>query len=366
MNERGPSLRRWILGAAGVALGAYALWTFRSLVGYLLAAVALSFVGRPLVLALQRLQVAGRRLPNGVIAALVLVVFVVGASAFIMLFAPLVAAQADAIKQLDVGQMQQLFTRLTHWLDEDLAAFDFSGSGQANSAFLLERLQDLVQINGMGSLFGGVISGIGSGLVAAFSITFMTFFFLKDGALFRNMVMALTPDSKEAQITAVLDRTARLLTRYFGGLIVQVLIITTVVSVGLAIIGVQHAFLIGLLAGVFNLVPYIGPIAGSLFGLVLVAGTYSGAMTELPTQLGWAVAVYALAQAIDNFFTQPVIFSNRVNAHPLEVFLVISIAGTWAGPSGMVLAIPAYTLFRIVAKEWLGHLKVIDRLTKSL
>lgn len=366
MNEKGTSLRRWVLGVAGVAVSAYALWTFRALVAYLLAAVALSFVGRPLVLGMQRLHVAGRRLPNGLISALVLLVFAAGAGAFIMLFAPLVAAQAEALKDLDVGQMQQLFARLSHWLDHDLAAFDLSGDGQSNSAFLIGRVQDLVQVNGVGSLFGGLIAGIGNGLIAAFSITFMTFFFLKDGALFRNMVMALTPDNKEGQISAILDRTARLLTRYFGGLIVQVLIITTTVSVGLALIGVQHAFLIGLLAGIFNLVPYIGPIFGTALGLLLVAGSFSGEMQALPGVLGWSVLVYAIAQAVDNFFTQPFIFSNRVNAHPLEVFLVISIAGTWAGPAGMVLAIPAYTLFRIVAKEWLGHLKVIDRLTKSL
>lgn len=366
MNEGGYSLRRWVLGVAGVAVGAYALWTFRALVGYLLAAVALSFVGRPLVLGLQRVQVAGRKLPHGVIAACVLLLFAAGAGAFVMLFAPLVGAQAEAIKDLDVGQMQQLFARLSTWLDRDLAAFDLSGEGQANSAYLIGRVQDLVQINGVSSLFGGLLSGIGNGLIAAFSITFMTFFFLKDGALFRNIVMAVTPDDREAQISAVMDRTARLLTRYFGGLILQVLIITTTVSVGLALIGVQHAFLIGLLAGVFNLVPYIGPIFGTALGLLLVAGTFTGNISELPSQLGWAVLVYAVAQAVDNFFTQPFIFSNRVNAHPLEVFLVISIAGTWAGPSGMVLAIPAYTLFRIVAKEWLGHLKVIDRLTKSL
>ena len=366
MNEWWTSRRRLMVGLAGTAVLIYALWTFRTLVAYLLAAVALSFVGRPLVLGLQRLRVGKHQLPNGVIAAVVLVAFFIAASALIMLFAPLIAAQADALKHLDVGQMQQLFSRATHWLDNDLADFNLSGTGQSNSAYLISRVQDLVQVNGVGSLFGGIISGIGSGLIATFSIAFMTFFFLKDGGLFRNMVMALTPDEKEGQIANILDGTARLLTRYFGGLIIQVGIITAIVSLGLALIGVKHAFLIGLLAGIFNLVPYIGPIAGSVFGLVLVAGTFDGSMELLPSRIGWSVLVYTLAQAVDNFFTQPFIFSNRVNAHPLEVFLVISIAGTWAGPAGMVLAIPAYTLFRIVAKEWLGHYKVINRLTKSL
>jgi predicted PurR-regulated permease PerM len=366
MNERWASRRRLVLGMIGLALAAYSLWTFRSLVAYLLVAVALSFIGRPLVLAMSKIQIGKRQMPNGIIAATVLCVFLIAIGAFVLLFAPLFVAQAEAIKQLDMNQLQQLFTSVSSWLDDDLAAFDFSGSGQQNSAYLFEQLKELIQINGVGSLFGGVISGIGNGIIAAFSIAFMTFFFLKDGALFKNIVLALTPDDKEEQVKTILNRTARLLTRYFGGLILQILIITVLVSTGLAVLGVKHAFLIGLLAGVFNLVPYIGPIFGTLLGLTLVAGTFQGNAELMSQRLGWAVVVFALAQAVDNFFTQPVIFSNRVNAHPLEVFLVISIAGTWAGPAGMVLAIPAYTLFRIVAKEWLGHLKVIDRLTKSL
>ena len=128
----------------------------------------------------------------------------------------------------------------------------------------------------------------------------------------------------------------------------------------------EHAFLIGLMAGVFNLVPYIGPIAGTSIGLLLIASTHVGATDALPGVVGWSAAAFLAAQLIDNFFTQPVVFSSRVNAHPLEIFIVISIAGSAAGPAGMVLAIPAYTLFRIVAAETLSGFKVVDQLTASL
>ena len=125
------------MALAGVALAAYALWSFRTLVAYLLAAVALSFVGRPLALLLKRLQVGGRTLPDGLIAALTLVVFAAAAGGLVMLFAPLVVAQADALEHLDADQMRQLFARASRWLDEDLAAFDLSGTGEANSVYLI-------------------------------------------------------------------------------------------------------------------------------------------------------------------------------------------------------------------------------------
>lgn len=125
-------------------------------------------------------------------------------------------------------------------------------------------------------------------------------------------------------------------------------------------------FLIGLLAGVFNLIPFLGPIVGAFIGLALIATTHADDPATLTALLGWGAVIFLMAQLVDNFFTQPVIFASRVHAHPLEIFLVISIAGSLAGIAGMILAIPGYTLFRIVAQELFSGFKVVDRLTKNL
>ena len=71
-------------------------------------------------------------------------------------------------------------------------------------------------------------------------------------------------------------------------------------------------------------------------------------------------------QLIDNFLFQPLIFSNSVKAHPLEIFLVVLSAGIIWGISGMIVAIPFYTLLRIIAKEFLSEFKVIEQLTKNI
>jgi predicted PurR-regulated permease PerM len=357
---------RPIAGTIGFLILLIALWRFRMLVGYMLFAVVLSFVGRPIVLLAQRIQIRKKALPSSFGAALALSIMISLSFALIQLFAPLFSEQAAAIQALDPEQARQLFGRVTQWLDEDLYRVDLSGSGLRNSEFLLNQIQSLVQLEGVGSLFGGLIARLGDGFIAIFSILFMAFFFLKDGALFRNIMDAITPDSMIERMQSILDRTTHLLTRYFGGLVIQVTIITTLVSLGLNIIGVEHAFLIGLLAGVFNLVPYIGPMAGAFIGLTLIATTHVGAPSTLPALLGWGLLVFLLAQLVDNFFTQPVIFANRVHAHPLEIFLVISIAGSLAGVAGMILAIPGYTLFRIIAQELFSGFKAIDRLTKNL
>ena len=113
-----------------------------------------------------------------------------------------------------------------------------------------------------------------------------------------------------------------------------------------------------------HLVPYLKPLAGTALGVTLVA--ISGPAAASGALIWGSLLVFAVAQLVDNFFTQPVVFANRVHAHPLEIFIVISIAGSAAGILGMVLAVPVYTLFRIVAQELFSGFKLVDRLTQNL
>jgi predicted PurR-regulated permease PerM len=355
-----------IIGLIGFASLGYAIWRFNELVGYLLISVALSFVGRPLVLLLQRIRVRSKQFPSSFGAAVALA-FMVGLSiSLTQLFAPLFAEQAQAVQGMNELGMERVADETLFWIDHNLNWINLSGNDQPNSLFLLEQIQGFVQLEGIGSFFGALLQSVGDGFVAVFSILFMTFFFLKDGALFRNMIEAVTPDELLPKINSIMDRTSALLTRYFGGLVVQVAIITTIVSLGLSIIGAPNAFLIGFMAGIFNLVPYIGPMAGTCLGLLLIATSSLSIPSEMTGIFLGSLVVFVVAQLVDNFFTQPVIFANRVHAHPLEIFIVISIAGNLAGAAGMVLAIPAYTLFRIVGQELFSGFKVIDELTKNL
>jgi predicted PurR-regulated permease PerM len=355
-----------ILGLIGFVSLAFAIWRFSELVVYLLISVALSFVGRPLVLLFQRVKFRGKSLPSSLGAATALAMILILTVGLTQLFAPLFAEQARAVQGLNEQGMERLADETLYWIDHNLNGLNLSGNEQSNSAFLLEQAQGIVQLDGIGSFFGSILQSLGDGFIAVFSILFMTFFFLKDGALFRNMIQALTPDRMLPKVSSIMERTSALLTRYFGGLVAQVAIITTIVSVGLSLIGAPHAFLIGFMAGIFNLVPYIGPMAGTGLGLILIGTSSLVVEADATGVILCSLIVFAVAQLVDNFFTQPVVFANRVHAHPLEIFIVISIAGNLAGAAGMVLAIPAYTLFRIIGQELFSGFKVIDELTKNL
>jgi predicted PurR-regulated permease PerM len=234
-----------------------------------------------------------------------------------------------------------------------------------DTATLGKGLSSVLGPSGIGGILGSAFSALGSLIIATFSIAFMTFFFLKDRNLFPNIIQALTPVHYTDRMDRIMQNSTQLLTRYFIGLAAQVAIITTVITSGLLILGVPNAFLIGFLAGLLNLIPYVGPLIGAGLGLSIILTTHL-VHPDLWSLVGKAGAVFLLAQLVDNLFTQPIIFAGSVKAHPLEIFLLISIAGSLAGITGMMLAIPAYSLLRVVAKEFLSGFKVIQSLTEGL
>ncbi|HBP45935.1 MAG TPA: hypothetical protein DD635_08515 [Flavobacteriales bacterium] len=357
------SLRN-LIGILGFFVLAIGIWKFKSLVGLLLLSVAISFVGKPIVGLLSKITIKGRSIPTSVSAAVSMLIIFTSTIGIIQLFAPLVNQQIEAIRNLDFNEIAGATGRSTVWLDEQFGVINFSGDERSNSQYILEHLESSLKFEEIGQRVRGLLAQIGSLFFGIFSVIFMAFFFLKDGALFRNMIEAVTPDELMPKVQSIMDRTSQLLTRYFGGLIIQVFIITAIVTVGLELLGADHAFLIGLLAGLCNLVPYLGPLAGTALGVTLVA--LSGPATANTAMIGGSLLVFVVAQMVDNFFTQPVVFANRVHAHPLEIFIVISIAGSAAGILGMVLAVPTYTLFRIVAQELFSGFKLVDRLTQNL
>ena len=159
-----------------------------------------------------------------------------------------------------------------------------------------------------------------------------------------------------------------MLTRYMFGLISEVLCMMTLIFIGLSIFGVKNALVIAVMGGLMNIIPYLGPLMGCALGVVigiisnLGIGNYN---MILPNTLE-IIGVFVGANLIDNFVLQPMIYSKSVFAHPIEIFLVILMAGNIGGVVGMIIAIPSYTLIRIVAKQLLSGFKFIELLTKKL
>ena len=361
MND---SIARKVVSILTVLVCAYGVYLFRDLLGYLMVSVGLSFAGRPIVELVSKVQIKGKRLPNSIGAIIALASFLSAGSLVIGLFGPLIATQAEALASIDT---QQLACDLKGWvavIDQITRQLDI-GHDSISSLFF-NSTSEIVGFGSVSNLLSNLVHLLGTAFIAIFSIMFMTFFFLKDANLFYRIILAITPDSQVKKIKNIMENSSRLLTRYFSGLIIQVSIVTIMVSTGLAIAGAENALILGFISGILNLIPYIGPLIGAFIGLLIVSTTYSGETAGWLPHIGSAALVYLITQLVDNFFTQPFLFSNRVKAHPLEIFIVISMAGMLAGIKGMILAVPGYTLIRVVANEFLSGHKVVDALTKSM
>lgn len=357
---------RLLLGILGVAILAYIAWNVRSIIIYFFISAIVAFIARPLMGLLGKLKVGKWVLPNWLKAALVLIIFILVFTGIFRLIIPVVVEQADIISQIDtevlIDRLDSSMLMADSWLEKaNISKMDILRS-------LEDEITNIFSVGDVGKYIKGVISGLSNTLIAIFSILFISFFLLKDGSIVDNVVTSLTPDKYIDKIKTIFNDTKDLLSRYFIGILIQIGIVMTVITIGLSIIGVPNALFIGLLAGIFNIIPYLGPLIGGTVGISLAITS----MLEVDPTLNIvtfgliALIPFAVAQTLDNFVLQPLIFSKSVKAHPLEIFIVILAAGTLGGVMGMILAVPIYSFLRIVAREFFNGYKVVQGLTKNI
>jgi predicted PurR-regulated permease PerM len=286
----------------------------------------------------------------------------------LILFVPLIIQQANNFAGIDYHQiydsLQEPIDHFNQWLSELGIS---QGEGISPKAFQTS-LAGYFNISELGNFFSSLFSFAGKFFIGIFSIFFITFFFLQDNTMFTDVIIALVPDRFVDQTNEVINDIRVMLRRYFFGILIQVTTITVLVSTALALLGIENALLIGFFAAIINVIPYIGPIIGATFGIILTISSnldvdfYSVMLPMIIT----VAAVFAGMQLIDNFILQPFIYGTSARAHPLEIFIVILVAAELGGIPGMVLAIPAYIVIRVIARAFLYRFKIVQKLTGGM
>ncbi|MCF7560132.1 AI-2E family transporter [Sabulilitoribacter multivorans] len=344
----------------GVALVLFFLYKVQSVIGYIAIAAVISLIGRPIVLFLE-----GKLKFKNTIAVIVTMVLLLGIFAGLVgLFIPLVIKQGQNLSLLNINELQRnienLYIEIITYFD--LHQIDVEQSLKESN--LLSKIDFALIPNFLNS----IISGLGSFSIGLFSVLFISFFFLKDSRLFENGIMTFIPDNKESRWKKSSTKIKDLLSRYFVGLIFQILILFIIYTIGLLIIGVENAIVIAFLCALLNLIPYVGPLVGAFLMLTLTMTSNLGESFSniiLPKTF-WVFIVFIIGQLVDNFFSQPIIFSKSVKSHPLEIFLVILITGILFGVIGLIIAVPAYTAIKVILKEFLSENKIVKKLTKDI
>lgn len=344
----------------GVVFFLYFLYLVRSVLLYILIGAIISLIGRPLMLFFtERLK-----MKSSLAVGICLFIFLLFFISIIALFVPVIVEQYQNITQIDIVKLEQDVDRLI---------------GEFTAYFKIEKLnvRDLVnQIDfvkylddkRIPELVGSIFGGFGSFMIGMFSVIFIAFFTLKDSKLLEKSLLAFAKQEDENKFLNAFNKIKKLLSRYFVGLLFQVIILFVLYSILLLTIGIDNAIAVALIGAFLNLIPYLGPIISiALMILFAITGNLDASFSEiiLP-KIVWLSGGFIAIQLIDNFANQPIIFGNSVRSHPLEIFLAILIFGLLFGIGGLIAAVPLYTAIKVISKEFLSEYKIVQYLTKEI
>lgn len=354
------TIAQGILKAVGIIVGivllALALYKLQNIIIYIVLAAVVALIGRPIVGFLKR-RLKFKNTWATVTAIAIIMSFFAG---IISLFVPLLISQGKNLASID---FKALNNNVHRFLDNLLHSL---GMGRMESQ--VGNIPELLNMEDVSSVlngFIGVISNIGIGL---FSVLFIAFFFIKDGTAINNSFLSLVSPRRLPKVRKTLDDIKTLLSRYFVGLFLQLSIIFILLTIVLLIFGVKDALIIAFLCALLNLIPYVGPIIGAVVISVLTISNFMDADLQsviLPKTL-YVFLGFLFTQFIDNVFSQPIIFSNSMKSSPLEIFIVTLVIGTLFGIAGMVVAIPAYTVLKVILKAVFPNNKLVQLLTAKI
>jgi predicted PurR-regulated permease PerM len=327
-------------------------WFFSDIVTYLVLSLVLSGVLKTPTNYLSQLQVNGVKIiPRGLAILISFAIFAAVIALFILLFIPLVSDQIAVISSIPYDD---LFDRIIIPLQQlENLLIDNNIIDQPKGFIMLELKSSLFDIFGklkFSTIINNIISTTSNFFVGLLAVLFITFFLLFEKGMIRRNLIALIPNKYFEVSISALYKIEHLLSNYLLGLLVQITSIFSMVSFGLIIGGVKYAVTIGVFAALANLIPFLGPVIGGIFGLII--GISTAPITEMEGSsyillVIKIMSVFGVVQVTDNILLQPLIFSKSVKAHPLEIFLIVFVGATLGGIPGMVLAIPSYTIIRV-------------------
>jgi predicted PurR-regulated permease PerM len=320
----------------------------------LLIAVAVVYLLNPLVSALER-----RGVPR-----------VAGAGIVYVLFLCIVALVVSLLVPVVTRQVTQVIDHFPDYLADGQAAIrrlaarfgqepDFRLDAEQVRQWLSagENRQAVTRyLTGLRSVTNSVISG----LIIIVLGPVMAFYLLVDLPRLRRGAMALVPPARRNEIRGLMDRIGQAVGGFFRGQLLVALFVGVASSIGLWAIGLPFWLLVGMVAGVFNLVPLVGPFIGG--GLAVIIALISGE----PIKAVWAALVLLAVQQIDNHLISPNVMGRTVQLHPVVVMLALLVGASFAGLFGMLVIVPLVAVAKIIFLfMWSKYVDYGDELTQG-
>lgn len=350
-------------------------WYLRSVLMYILLSAVFTLLAHPIYKSLRKISIKSHKLPEWLCAALSMITLFAAVGCMVTLLFPVVGGVIADISGANISNIASAAAvPLSEFNGLIVHYFPSVGEDFRVEHAALAQLQKIFDTSLIGGMVGSVTSFITSLSVTIFAVVFISFFFLKTPHMFSKILVAFLPDRYENKLHASLNQIGPLISRYFIGVTIEVAGVSFVNFILLMLVarmGFRYSIGIAFLTGILNIIPYVGPLIGALLGTGLsltikyVCATSFGLSVGFLPFLFILLGIFMTTQIIDNYVFQPLIYSNSVKAHPLEIFIVFLIAGQIGGMIGMLAAVPAYTVLKVIAKEFIGEFKPIKRLTEN-
>lgn len=365
-------LAGFVLWASFLAVVGLLCWYFRNVLIYIVLAIVVSLLSRPLARFLGKVRIKNRYVPDW-LSSLLSILCVLGG--FILIVTQVIPVVTGIIKEASFFSNLRLFDGTIADTVNGWAISIFPSLGKDFDAIsvLVDYLKGTFSDISITGILGSMASAMVNLVIGLFSVVFISFFLVKDPKLVAKVAAALVPDRIEDSVMEAIGDIEHLLSRYFVGLTLEMIAVAFFNFLGLwliARIGPTYALGIAFIAGILNILPYVGPLIGEVLGVALCLVLKYGAGIGLDVNIMvFAVIVFAImlsVQFIDNFVLQPIIYSTSIQSTPLEIFIVLLVSGHVGGILGMLAAIPIYTVIRVVAGRFFYNHKAVRRLMPDL
>ena len=335
-----------------VILSFFLIPQIQLLIIYFFISIVISISINPLNNFICNIKISKFQINKSVSAIICLLLFSSLLSLILWIISPLIMREFQIISSVNLNETQDFLNILTKDINDKI------GLTNINLGDYFSEFIHIIDMSSISGVFQSMFSVLGNMFLTIFSIAFISFFLLRDKNLLKGKAIQkmalLTPKSKEKINTIIF-----FIRRYFLGLCLQTTIMFILFGLAMMICNIPNAWTFALFAAVINVIPYFGPLIGFIFTIIL-AGTF-----QLDLDIGssiWPLItkcffLFIIVQTIDNLILQPTIFSRALQAHPLEIFFVVCSAGFIGGIMWMIIAMPIYTILKIIFSELTTQLR---------
>lgn len=349
-----------VFSIAIILLSLLLVYEVRNVFFYVILALIISLIANPVIEFLKNKL----KFSNTLAVFVTLFLFFLLFLGILLLFIPLIQSQSTHLSLLNTKSIEikllEAYSKLSIYLQNH--------NIEIQTITNPKELFTAIDFTFLTNFFSSTLNFIAHLGVTIGTTLFISFFLLLDKIKLNAGLKKIVPDQHEVQIFQSIDKIKHLLSRYFIGLLLQLTVVFILYLVVLLIFKIENALIIAFLCAVLNIIPYIGPLISSfLAGILAVLSNLDADFQSiaLPTAIYVTIGFF-IVQLIDNNVSSPLIFSKSVDSHPLEIFLVILIVGTLFGITGMVIAIPLYTIIKVILKEFYPENSIVKALTDTI